>query len=533
MTQGYVALVLHAHLPYVRHAAHEEYLEERWFYEAMTETYVPLLHMMERLISDRIPFRLTLSLSPPLISMMNDPRVMSKYKHYLENLLRLADSESSRTTDEPVFRYNAEQYLSRYEKTYETVFSTYQGDLTTAFRRLHESGRVELITSAATHGFLPLIGIQDEIVRAQIAAAVRLFQQVFGHSPRGIWLPECGYKPGHDQILKEFGIRYFIMETHGVLYASRVPKYGIYAPIYCPSGVAAFSRDPESSKQVWSSQEGYPGDPDYREFYRDIGHDLDYEYIKPFLPRGIRVDTGIKYYRITGQTEQKEPYEPDWAAAKAAIHAGNFLFNREQQVNYLAELMDRPPLIIAPYDAELFGHWWWEGPQFLDYFIRKAVCDSRTIELITPGDYLSRFPVNQVAVPNASSWGHKGYNEVWLERANAWIYRHLHKAGERMVELANRYPHAEGLTARGLNQAARELLLAQASDWAFIMKSGTMVDYAVKRTKSHLHNFNRLYYGILEQNIHPQWLFELESENNIFPGIDYRVFMSQYRGDAA
>ncbi len=184
------------------------------------------------------------------------------------------------------------------------------------------------------------------------------------------------------------------------------------------------------------------------------------------------------------------------------------------------------PIIIAPYDAELFGHWWFEGPQWLDYLIRKIYYDQKTIEMITPSDYLEFYPCNQVSIPSESSWGWKGYHEVWLNGANDWIWRHLHKAGERMVELANTYQNADGLLQRALNQAARELLLAQSSDWAFIMKTGTMVGYAVERFQRHIWCFTRIYEDIKSNSLNQEWLQELEQRDNIFPDIDYHVYQS-------
>jgi 1,4-alpha-glucan branching enzyme len=202
------------------------------------------------------------------------------------------------------------------------------------------------------------------------------------------------------------------------------------------------------------------------------------------------------------------------------------MFNREKQVEWLAGILDRKPIIIAPYDAELFGHWWFEGPQWLDYLIRKIYYDQNTIEMLTPGDYLELYPCNQVSIPSESSWGWKGYHEVWLNGANDWIWRHLHKAGERMVELANTYPNADGLLQRALNQAARELLLAQSSDWAFIMKTGTMVSYAIERFQRHIWCFTKIYEDIKSNSLNQEWLQELEQQDNIFPDIDYRVYQS-------
>ena len=202
------------------------------------------------------------------------------------------------------------------------------------------------------------------------------------------------------------------------------------------------------------------------------------------------------------------------------------MFNREKQIEHLASIMDRKPLVVAPYDAELFGHWWSEGPSWINFLFRKIAFDQKTISLITPMEYLERYPVNQVSTPSYSSWGYKGYNEYWLNESNDWIYRHLHKAAERMVELAKTYQQTnENITLkRGLNQAARELLLAQSSDWAFIMKTGAMVEYAVKRTKEHLFNFNKLYDDIRSNAVDTKWLSDIEGKNNIFPDIDYCVY---------
>lgn len=525
MEKGFLALVLHAHLPYVRHPERAQFLEEDWFFEAMTETYVPLVAAFDRLVNDGVPYRITLSISPPLASMMTDPLLVERYERHLGRLIHLAELEVERTRWVPQFNELAMMYLNRFHEARHILFDRFGGNLIRAFKYLEEAGRLEVITSAATHGYLPLMSLYPEAVRAQIGVGVQTFRRLFGHNPRGMWLPECGYYPGVDHFLAEYGVRYFFTDSHGIMHANPRPKYGVFAPLFCPSGVAAFGRDMESSKQVWSASEGYPGDPDYREFYRDIGYDLEFDYIRPFLHEdGIRNNTGIKYYRITGKTADKRPYVPWIARERAATHAGNFMFNREKQIEYLAEFLDRPPVIVSPYDAELFGHWWFEGPDWLEFVIRKTAYDQKTFKLIAPGDYLDRFPRNQVSVPSESSWGFKGYHEVWLEGSNDWIYRHLHRAAERMTELADKRPGAEGLERRALNQAARELLLAQSSDWAFIMKTGTMTAYAIRRTKDHLHRFTRLYESICSGRIDEDWLRELEYKDNIFPDMDFSVY---------
>ncbi|MEI6631339.1 MAG: 1,4-alpha-glucan branching protein domain-containing protein [bacterium] len=525
MNKGYLCLVLHSHLPFVRHPEHEDFLEEDWLYEAMTETYIPLILVFERLLSDKVDFRLTISLTPTLISMLGDNLLQERYLKHINKLIELAHKEVERTRWQPEFNNLANMYLARFYEA-RNVFERYNRNLVLAFKAFQDAGNLEIITCGATHGFFPLMDVTKPSIRAQVKVAASHYEKVFGRKARGIWLPECGYNPPDDEIFKEAGIKYFLTDAHGILHGSPRPKYGVFAPIYCKSGVACFGRDLESSKQVWSSIEGYPGDSVYREFYRDIGFDLDFEYIRPYIhPDGVRINTGIKYYRITGTDNNKEPYNPHWAREKAAAHAGNFMFNREKQVEYLYDLMQKKPLIVSPYDAELYGHWWYEGPMWLDFLIRKVYFDQKTIRLITPSEYLAENPRNQVVTPSMSSWGYKGYAEMWLQGSNDWVYRHLHKASLRMTELVKQFSRhsTDGLLRRGLNQALRELLLAQSSDWAFIMGTGTHISYAVKRTKEHILCFNSLYEQIKSNTIDEGWLSDIENKDNIFPDIDYRV----------
>ncbi len=526
MPVGYLALVLHAHLPFVRHPEYDDFLEEDWLYEAITETYVPLLDVFDGLERDGVDWRMTLSVTPTLAAMLDDPLLQYRYVRHVDNLIALANKEIERTRWQPEFHSLALMYHRRFTRAREVFVEQYGNNLLAGFRRFFDAGKLELMTCAATHGFLPLM-TNPAAARAQVEIGAREFERHFGRRPQGIWLPECGYAPGIDELLRDAGLRYFFVDSHAVLFAEPRPRHGVYAPILCPkSGVAALARDAESSKQVWSAVEGYPGDSNYREFYRDVGFDLDYDYLKPHLHQnGIRSNLGIKYHKITGVGTHKEPYDPRAALEKAAEHAGNFLFNREKQVEWLAGGMDgRPPLVVAPYDAELYGHWWFEGPDWINFLLRKLCYDQQTVKAITVPEYLALHPRNQVAQPTLSSWGYKGYCEVWLEGTNDWIYPHLHELADRMTEAARLNHDPAPLRRRALNQMARELLLAQSSDWAFIIKTGTMVEYARERTRVHVLNFNHLYEQLRTSEIDEPWLAEIERRHNIFPGIDYRLY---------
>jgi 1,4-alpha-glucan branching enzyme len=532
MHKGYLCLVLHAHLPYIRHPDYDYFLEENWLYEAITETYIPLLNTFEELINDGIDFRITLSLSPTLIEMFNDNLLMERYKRHLERLNELSEKEIYRTKGDVHFEPVAKMYNERFKRVTYLFEDIYKRDLLSAFRTLQDTGKLEIITSAATHAFLPNLSIYPQAVKAQIKLGAECYQKNLGNYPKGIWLPECGFATGFDNYIAEDGIRFFFLETHGIIHGKPLPRYGVYAPILCPSGAIAFGRDIESSKQVWSSIEGYPGDFDYRDFYRDIGFDLDLNYIKPYIhPDDIRTYTGLKYYRITGRTDNKEPYAIQRATQKVSEHVINFILNKERQVDFLSENLKTKPIITAPYDAELFGHWWFEGIKWIESLLRRVYIDHRNFSTITPSEYLSsqayRPESLYICRPAMSSWGDKGYNEVWLNNSNDFVYRHLLKATERMIYLAERFPNASGILLRALNQAAREILLSQHSDWTFIMNNGTATGYAKKRFEGHINIFNHLYQSIISENISEKWLTEIEDRDKIFQYIDYRVYRQE------
>jgi 1,4-alpha-glucan branching enzyme len=411
-------------------------------------------------------------------------------------------------------------YHRRFLSVRETYVG-YQRNLVGAFRSFQEAGLLEIITTAATHALLPLIVSHPPSLRAQILAARDHYRACFGRDPRGIWLPECAYAAGIEHLLQEANLRWFVLDTHGLLHANPRPRYGVFAPVFTPNGIAAFGRDFDSANQVWSRHEGYPGDRRYRDFYRDIGFDLDFDYVRPFLPSPLhRGFTGIKYHRITGTDGAKEVYDRAEALAVAAEHADHFLRMRLEQIERLTGVMDRPPIVVSPYDAELFGHWWYEGPEFLDHLVRKVCSDQPAFTMITPEEYLGRHPTNQVCNPSESSWGEEGYWRAWLNETNEWIYPHVRVAQERMSELVTRFPKAEGLIHRALQQAGRELMLAQSSDWPFILRTGTSPAYATRRVKSHLLRFLNLYEQLMGGSVDPTWLSRIEAADNLLPDLD-------------
>ncbi|MEO5719839.1 MAG: 1,4-alpha-glucan branching protein domain-containing protein [Chthoniobacterales bacterium] len=521
---GFLALVLHAHLPFVRHPEHDEFFEEDWLFEAISETYIPLLAMMLRLRHDGVPFKLTIGLTPPLCAMLDDELLRARYRRHLARTIRLAERELERTRDDP-----AAHGLARfYHQTFSEIRRLYEAwscDLLGVFRELRTAGVLEIIASAASHGLLPLLTSTPAAARAQIRVGCEAYRQTFHDEPIGFWLPECAYALELEKFLQEQNVRWFILDAHAFALAKPKPRRAVYAPCFTSGGLAAFARDPVSSREVWSAEAGYPGDRVYREFYRDLGFDLPADYV--FADSSLKIPrfTGLKYHRITSRAAEKELYQRTPAEGAARAHAEHFLASRLHQLEPLRAL-DFEPIITMPFDAELFGHWWYEGPLFLEHFIRQAAAHPDALQLTTPGAYLAQHPTQEVIAPAASSWGEKGYLNVWLDQSNAWIQPHLHAAARRMTEMARAYEKTAGAqTERALRQLARELLLMQASDWPFLIKNGTAARYAERRITTHVEQFTKLYEQLKSGRIDEAFLSDCETRDNLFPNLAWRSYL--------
>lgn len=550
MPRGLIALVLHAHLPYVRHV--ERHVpEERWLFEAITECYLPIVALLMRLFDEGLQARITLSVSPTVASMLRDSLLKERYVRHLDQLTALLDREALRSQHDPETAPVVALYQTRTSQARQ-IWDALEGDVVGALASLEDAGVIELVTTAATHAYLPLLRPRA-FIAAQIALGLEHHEQLFGRRPKGFWLPECGYEAGVEEVLSDLGISYTFVESQSLLNGDPAAERGVHAPVLCPGEkVVCFARDPESSSQVWSAIDGYPADVAYREFFRDIASERTAEelgeYFAPLTPsapstpftplapptrfetdriesqpgnvhRGL--PTGLKYHRITGPTERKALYEPRVADARAREHADLFVKARQAQVERIPTTSDQPPLVVAPFDAELFGHWWFEGPLFLENVIRRLARSPNDLEMVTPSEFLSRWPTAQVLRPAASSWGEGGSSEVWLNDRNAWVQRHLHAVGTRALNaIAERATGPEGLLRRAAEQALKELLLAQASDWPFLIRAGTSAVYAEDRLRTHLSQAWALLDQIESGEVDEPGLARLESMNSVFTGVD-------------
>lgn len=453
----------------------------------------------------------------------------------------------------------AEWYLTYYEAVKDSFDRKYKRDIIGAFRQLQDEGYIEIITCAATHGYLPLLGT-DAAIRAQLHTGVNSYIRLFGRRPRGIWLPECAYRPayydangkirpGIEKFLADEGLKVFFSETHlvtggapvGVAAGEIIGPYGAikrrylipmsavpapdfqattFDPYYVSdstsggdaenhSGVAVIGRNNETGQRVWSADVGYPGDVDYREFHRKDSV------------------SGLQYWRVTGNTVdlgEKDFYHPDWAQGKMKSHAADFVGLVERILTAWRDNGNDYGLISSNYDTELFGHWWFEGVDWLKEVLR-GLANSKIADLVTAPQYVEDHPPKQILHLPEGSWGAGGTHFTWNNIEVNWMWPPVHEAEQRMTRLANRHRGDWDINEdlrKTLNQAARELLLAESSDWPFLVTTGQARNYAIQRFSQHMERFRKLCESIESGQPDLALTAEYWELDKLYPNIDYR-----------
>ncbi len=558
---GAFTFVLHSHLPYARMAGRWPHGEE-WIHEAATETYIPLMDALYDLRAEAVPFRLTIGLTPILVEQLADADVGDHLDAYLDEKIARAQKDIVRFEEAENLHmaYLARFYTQWYEGVKRSFDERYGRNVVQAFRQLQDEGLIEIVTCAATHGYLPLLS-RDSSIYGQIRTGIESYRVHFGRAPRAIWLPECAYRPayiddqgrkrpGIEHFLHALGISLFFSETHtieggqpvGVAAGDAIGPYGeikrryvipvqqaiprrnasTFLPYYVSdtaagmsaeqhSGVAVIGRDNRTGMQVWSADWGYPGDYDYREFHKKDSV------------------SGLQYWRVTGARVDlgaKDEYHPDWAAYKVGEHARHFAWLVSDRLKQYHNETGNFGLIASNYDTELFGHWWFEGVEWIKQVLRHLASDP-AVELTTASDFVERHPPQEVLHIPESSWGMGGNHWTWDNHDTHWMWAPIHAAEARMEVLVEKYPDPTPDEEAVLNQAARELLLLESSDWPFLVTTGQAREYAIRRFTRHVERFEALAASLEKNRPDRQLADELYQVDRVFPAIDYRWFAAR------
>ncbi len=564
---GAFCLVLHTHLPYV--LGHSTWPHgASMLYEAAAECYLPLLRTFRGLFSDGIPPKVTIGLTPVVVEQLADERFKEWFTHYLVDRIETAQANAGefRYRGDLHLAYLADRWTHHYQDLQRVFHEELDRDIVGAFRGLQEQGAIEIMTSAATHGYLPLL-CEDASIQAQIRQGIETHQRLLGSYPRGFWLPECAYRPrsawappaeiqppdGHtwwrkglEEFLGEHGLDYFVVDSHlladggdplpvdvdyedtlgklwgGLRRRDEPPRpgwekttnwaYFVGSHFEDHPPVACMVRNEAVSHQVWSADYGYPGDGWYLEFH------------KKHMPGDHR------YWRITDDRNDlatKDCYSPEMAQSRVHEQAGHFVGMLHDMLEAQPRPHGRRTMVCAPFDAELFGHWWHEGPMWLEQVIRWVAADPR-VEMMTCREYLiDTPPATAVNLPEGS-WGAGGGHHIWLNDNTTWSWRRVYQAEHRMQHLVRTLAGTgdEQLTAF-LQQASRELLLLQASDWQFLISTHGAPDYAAHRLVAHHTDFNRVAdlaerWARQEHLSDDDWAYfgSLCDRDRVFPNVD-------------
>ncbi len=541
--------MLHSHLPYYRKAGMWPFGEEN-FYECMAETYVPLLNIIADLWSEGIPAKITLGITPILAEQMADAHLNRGFESYLRSKIEASLKDEQRfgqrgEMPNPEFLHLAKFNTEWFQKIYHDYKERWAGNIINGFKYYQDLGAIEITTSAATHCFSPLLKI-DNSINSQYKIGVDSYKKYFGKSPKGFWLPECAYRPaqggrpGVEKWLHENGLKYFFTESaviKGGQTAETRRVFGAYGTTeYIPAQsrpatgldtyeaywlkeypIAVMGRNEEASYQVWSADHGYPGDGNYREFHKkdDV--------------------SGLHYWRLTSKTTdlgRKEVYSPQVAIERVHENSDHYVGLIQQSLTDYLKTTGKTGLILASFDTELFGHWWFEGILWIKEVIKKLHTYT-AVKIQTASEYLdASAPVKAIELPE-SSWGAGGHFQVWMNDDTKWMWPIIHEAEADMQQIVSEFglQSNDELIDRALKQAGRELLLLQSSDWPFLVTTGQAKDYATERFNEHNDRFLEIVKMIREGNIDKVRLAEIEDIDNCFADINVSSYLADEKAN--
>lgn len=527
MSENKLLLILTARQGYLRSGDADFSVKSEGFFQAMTQSYIPLLNMARSLEADGVPFKIGLVLTPPLCEMLFDPLLQSQYEVYLSRLERLGEAELSRCSGSAEYS-QAARCFDQIQRTKVDFVQVYGRNLLQEVRRLEKEGFVELIPTAATYAYLPHYADFPEAVNAQVETGIYSNRHFFADTGEGFWLPFLGYPKDIDQTLRSYGASYTVVDARTVLFSEDCPQEGIFYPVRSKHSLVLFAKDPDTPDDI-RGEGGYCHAASYLCAQRDIGFDLSREDLAGFLQEGeARAATGFSYWSCESTGDTLVPYDKEAADRQVQIDARSFVEAKAKKLYQARELMEgETPVLTCVIPLELLGQVWREGIEWLECVFRYAHTSGGFVFEHCKSLLEKQFSLQKIEPYPCSSNG-LGYGEDLLDESNSWMMRYTRKATKRMIDLAQRLPSETSLKERLLNTAARQVLLAQSGEWARMLHDGKLPDRVKEIFREEILSFTRVFDSLASNVVSMEWLIECEKRNAIFPWLNYRIFSKKH-----
>lgn len=525
-----LALIIEANQGYIRNTDKNKNFsaQNNILFSAMTQTYIPLLNMMNRLRDEKISFKIGLVLCPAICESFSDEEIINQYIEHLDNLITLGKKEIARCKKNEYID-QAQSCLDHIEKTKTDFTEKYSSDLLSAFKSLAKDDYIELIPTAATYAYLPHYADFIEALNAQVETGLFSHKHFFGSAGEGFWIPHAAWDRNLEWVIRSYGVNYTILDARSILFAKKAPETGIFTPVRCRNSLVVFGKDPDIDEEIFG-EEGFCKNQCYRWQERDIGFDLPQKEIASFFGKNdARIETGFKYWAIADEDEENlVPYNKDEAAEQTVKDALSFYENKNERLEKACELLDgKDASLVCVINARMLGQKWHEGIQWLENVIR-CIDSKKGFELAHCKDLIAnQFELEKIEPYPCSSNG-LGYGEDMLSNANSWMIRYTRKATERMIDLADRFPSESSLKERLLNMAAKQVLLAQSGNWQEMINEGNMPDFVEGQFKDEILSFTKVFDSLASNTVSTEWLTGCEQKNKIFPWLNYRIFARKH-----
>lgn len=525
MSNKKLVLIIEADQAFIRNTEKDSHFtaQNNVLFTALTETYIPLLNMLGRLESEKIPFKFALVLSPALCFLLDDAQIQKQYIDHLENLIALGKSEVKRCRGTEC-EVQAARCLAAIEKTREDFTETYGQNVLGAFKNYADKGYIELIPTAATYAYLPHYEDFQEAINAQVETGIYSHRHFFGETGEGFWLPYQGWANGFEWTLRSYGANYTVVDARSILFSRDCPETGIFAPLRTRTSLVVFGLDPDSPGEL-CGEDGFAENEIYRSQQHDIGFELKQDQVSSFFGKDdARIQTGYKYWSRESDEDNLVPYNHEKACRQTIEDAISFYEAKLEKLEVASEFIkDDNAVLVCAIPADVLGQKWHEGIQWLEN-VARCTASKQGFDFALCKDLIEKqFSLPKIRLYPCSSNG-LGYGEDLLDNSNSWMMRYLRKATERMIDLTERFPAEDSLKERLLNMAAKQVLLAQSGEWAMMLHDGVISDYVKEQFQDEIISFTKVFDALASNTVSTEWLTNCEKKSPLFPWLNYRVF---------